>query len=351
MRKLISLLVMFLLSGFGCTSSCKNKRKDQEQSQNHGEAAAIVNGHKISLKELEDLHNRGEEQIKITGYGVDKDASKKMRASLLKKMIDDKVIRQKADTLGIRVDRFERVEGLERYKARLGGEQAFQAFLKRRNLSEAQVLETVVDELTRTKLIQKLDAKLEVTEEEIKNHYESNKNFYVIPPMVHVRHILFKVAKTDSPEKIAVVLKKVQNVLAEAHQPGASFEALAQKYSEGPSAHQKGDLGFFPRGRMVKEFEDAAFNAPLKTAVGPVKTDYGFHVIYVEEKTPEKTASLSEVHDRIHEFVLRSKQSRKSESILTSLRKSADVKIYDSSLTEEEYRQETDSKTVAAKAQ
>ena len=80
--------------------------------------------------------------------------------------------------------------------------------------------------------------------------------------MVHAKHILLKVSENDPKEKVDLVIAKANKILKEA-QEGAAFEALVQKYSEGSSNKQGGDLGFFGRGQMAKPFEDAAFNAKL----------------------------------------------------------------------------------------
>lgn len=65
---------------------------------------------------------------------------------------------------------------------------------------------------------------------------------------------------------------------------GASFEELAQKYSKCPSGANGGDLGYFRRGQMVKEFEDAAFETEINAVSDPIKTQFGYHLIKVYDK-------------------------------------------------------------------
>jgi parvulin-like peptidyl-prolyl isomerase len=343
MLKLLPLLILFSLLP-GCTSSCGKGGGGSVPA----DAAAVVNGKNINLAELETLHKRAIDKFSKTGRPVNEDLSRKMRGSILRKMIDDEIIKQKAEALGITIDRFERTAALEKYKARMGGPKGFEVFLQQQNLSEEQILETVSNELIREKIAEK-SGKTEITEQEIKAHYEANAKLYMQPEMVHARHILIKFNPADPKEKNELVLKKAHSVLQEAQSGKVPFESLVQKYSEGPSVKQNGDLGFFPRGRMVKEFEDAAFNAPLKTAVGPIKTDYGYHIIYVEEKNPSQTAPLEEVRPRIVEFMTRNKQARKNEDLLASLRKEADIKISDASLTAAEFLNLSQAQPVAKK--
>ena len=76
--------------------------------------------------------------------------------------------------------------------------------------------------------------------------------------------------------------KDANNILARL-QKGEDFAALAKRFSKCPSKSKGGDLGFFRRGDMVKEFDEAAFAAPVGTPVGPVKTEFGYHIILVTQ--------------------------------------------------------------------
>ena len=88
---------------------------------------------------------------------------------------------------------------------------------------------------------------------------------------VHAAHILVK-----GEDKARELLAKVN--------AGESFSELAKKHSDCPSGKKGGDLGWFGRGQMVKEFEDAAFNGQKGATVGPVKTQFGFHLIKILEQ-------------------------------------------------------------------
>lgn len=111
-----------------------------------------------------------------------------------------------------------------------------------------------------------------VTEEETKEYYKANENQFMAGETVHAKHIL-----VDEEDKCQEILEKI---VAEE----ITFEDAAKEFSTCPSKQQGGDLGAFTRGQMVKEFEDAAFAAEIGHIVGPVKTQFGYHLIKVEDK-------------------------------------------------------------------
>ncbi|HXW52727.1 MAG TPA: peptidylprolyl isomerase [Myxococcota bacterium] len=320
-----------------CQPSCR-ARESGQTSKNEQGVVAVVNGVTLKKSELSALHQRAVEKFIKANKPMSADLDRKLRASILSKMIDDEIFTQKAEQEGVKVDRLERVEGLEKYKEKLGGQFMFKQFLEKEGLTEEQVQKTILAELNRDKLLSKLTVQEEPSEEELLSHYQANIRAYVQPEMVRARHILLKASPNDPKEKIELVLKKANLVLKEAQAPNASFVDLVQKYSEGPSVKMGGDLGFFPRGRMVKSFEDLAFSAPLKTPVGPVKTDFGYHIVYVEEKTSSKPMPLEQVRDRIKSAVKYNKRAQKGEELLTSLRRTAVIQIYDYSMTTEDYK-------------
>ncbi|MHB9103233.1 MAG: foldase protein PrsA [Sulfuricella sp.] len=128
--------------------------------------------------------------------------------------------------------------------------------------------------------------------------YQVNIEKYTSPARVRASHILVEI-KNRTPEE---ALQRIQDVRAQALS-GKSFEALAQEYSDDPSAKSnKGDLGFFEPGRMVKPFSDAAFamNTPGEISE-PVKTGFGYHIIQFHEKQPKQTRPFEAVKQEIVE--------------------------------------------------
>jgi parvulin-like peptidyl-prolyl isomerase len=130
---------------------------------------------------------------------------------------------------------------------------------------------------------------IKVDEKEVRNHYEKNIQEYDVPETVHARHIL-----VPSEAEAKGVIDELNGLKGEALKQ--RFISLALKKSKGPSGPKGGDLGRFPHGQMVPEFDTAVFalkEGEITTA--PVKTQFGYHVIYLEQKFAPKKYSFDEV--------------------------------------------------------
>ncbi len=151
-----------------------------------------------------------------------------------------------------------------------------------------------------------------VPEADINAFYQQNLSQYQTPAQARASHILLKLEGKD--EK--AVQAQAEEVLKMARAPGADFAALAAKYSEDDSNNANGgDLDYFGRGRMVAEFEQAAFAMkPGEISSAPVKTAFGFHIIKMVDNQPESTRPLAEVRAEIEEQLKWQKAQAEAES-------------------------------------
>jgi peptidyl-prolyl cis-trans isomerase SurA len=184
--------------------------------------------------------------------------------------------------------------------------------------------------LARLKLVNlKVRSKVKISDEDLKaeyarwSHDESNEF------EVHARHILVQLNPKATPEQIEQGRLKANLLMEEARKPGTNFAELAKKKSEGPSAADGGDLGFFKRGVMVAEFEKAAFTLPVGGISEPIRTKFGWHVLKVEEHKNLAAPPLDEVKDQLREKMLRAQLEKYTEQYVMELRAAAvvDVKI------------------------
>ncbi len=161
---------------------------------------------------------------------------------------------------------------------------------------------------------------IKVSDKEAKDFYQKNIDKFKQPEMVHARHILVKSEK-EAKDIIAILNKTPKSKLKE------KFIELAKTKSTGPSGKRGGDLGFFTKGQMVKPFSQAAFSLqPGEYTKTPVKTQFGYHIIYVEEKKPAKTIPFEKVKERIKAQLKMQKFKEKIKSIAEQLKKSAKIK-------------------------
>ncbi len=136
-----------------------------------------------------------------------------------------------------------------------------------------------------------------VSDEEINAAYQRDlPSRYTLKPQRRASHILFKVPAGAAAA--AAIEGKARKVLKEARK-GSDFAALARKHSEDGSASNGGDLDFFDRGKMVKEFEDAVFSLPVGGVSDLVRTSFGFHIIKVTDSREARTVPLEEAREAI----------------------------------------------------
>lgn len=151
-----------------------------------------------------------------------------------------------------------------------------------------------------------LQSQVSVTESEISNYYDVNEEQFRQPEQVCARHILIKVKSgPDSPQGHSdAEAKQIAERLLAKLRAGADFAELAESASEDEgSASRGGDLGCFTRGRMVPQFEKAAFELAPGATSGLVKTSFGYHIIHVDSKQAEALAPLAQVQDRIRQIL------------------------------------------------
>ena len=143
-----------------------------------------------------------------------------------------------------------------------------------------------------------LGEKITITPEEIKAYYTENIASYQTPEQRHARHILLRASDKDSPSVHQEKQKKAAELL-QLLKDNSDFADLAEKYSDDPSKGTGGDLGFFPQGSMVPEFDTAVFAMQPGQISKVIKTQFGYHIIKLEEIKAASTKPLVDVQSDI----------------------------------------------------
>ena len=140
--------------------------------------------------------------------------------------------------------------------------------------------------------------KVTIAEKEISDFYELNQETFKDPKQVKARHILLKLSP-NAPESKGAETKEKALSLLKRLKDGEDFAALAKKYSQGPAASKGGDLDYITPGQMVKPFEELAFSLKKGEIGGPVRTQFGWHIIQVDDIKDATMKTFSEVRDQI----------------------------------------------------
>src|SRR5260370_3063439 len=160
--------------------------------------------------------------------------------------------------------------------------------------------------------ISKLQNQVKDSPDELQGYYKQHIEEFRQPEQVKASHILIKVAKGADAKVDEAARAKAEDILKQL-KSGAKFEELASKYSEDKvSAAQGGSLGSFGHGQMVPEFEQAAFSTPVGQISGLVKTDYGYHIIRVDDKHEARLQPLEQELGKIELAVPGLKANRKN---------------------------------------
>ncbi|MFP4515216.1 MAG: SurA N-terminal domain-containing protein [Desulfovibrionales bacterium] len=154
-----------------------------------------------------------------------------------------------------------------------------------------------------------------VSPAEVESYYEQNKELFRREEEVKARHILIQLDRDASEKEAETALDKITKLKLQI-EGGADFAEVAREHSEGPSNVQGGDLGWFGRGQMVSEFEEVAFSLQTDKVSDPVRTDFGYHLILVEERRTEGIQSLEEAEERIRTRIAEDKASDRVADLL-----------------------------------
>lgn len=315
-----------------------------------GGPALVLEGQKISQKEFTRLYENLVAQYKRFYAQYGQDFSKLLQGpggiertlQLQSRIIDDllqrRLIAQEVKRRRIVIPKADIDDQTEI---------AFERILKQNNLTEEQAeeilkkqgrtLESFKKELHQTieltmqteRLRDVVVGPIEPTEQELAAYLEEHREKYDTPEEVRVRHILIRVPENASEAEIAQAKKQLEDIKKELEN-GAAFAELAKKYSQDPgSAPNGGDLGFLQRGQMVQEFEDAAFSLEPGQISDPVRTQFGFHLIKVEEKKPAQRAELAQIRERVLKDYIESERDRRFEEFYHHLKARAKISIAD----------------------
>lgn len=248
------------------------------------------------------------------------------------RVIEQKLLAQEARRFGLSPDEDRVAQLMAAADQRSGGRDGLAATLAAGGFSPEQ-LENVYREmeLGRAFIDQQIRPTVKVSDEDVVEFYNSNPDLFVRDEQVRARHILFRV---DQGADLATDQRARQRaeIARSRALAGEDFSELARKLSEGPSASNGGDLGFFSRATMAPPVAEAAFALEPGEISNVVKSRFGYHVIRVEEHRPPAPVPMDEARDQARTILTNQKTAETVGTLLKTLYDNAEIELLDSSI-------------------
>ena len=249
----------------------------------------------------------------------------KLEEKALEQAIGAKLLLERASMLDVPVEAADIDAEVAKVVAQVGGEENYRKALEAQGVTE----ENFRKELEKGARVNKLVAQAcssvpEPTEEEVVSFYEAHKSEFVEPEQVLCQHILVKAEENDMPEAKSAAFEKIR-AIRERIVAGGDFAEEAKKNSDCPSGAEGGSLGWFGRGMMVPEFDQAAFSMKKGDVSDIVTTQFGYHIIYKAGEKGGGEQTLVDVHDQIKDLLRHEARGRAMDQFVAELRENAKI--------------------------
>jgi peptidyl-prolyl cis-trans isomerase C len=320
-----------LLALAGCSGDSRDGAASSSGSESGspGAVAATVNDEVIAVEDVKKVaHNFTLQNIQPDPAAEGDTFESRLYYTVVNRLVEQALILQEVKNRGIEITEDQVQAGVSQLKVMAGGDEAFRNVLAENGIS----LEDVVRD-TRTNLAVRefynsvVTEPPAVAEADIQAFYDQNTDEYASQPEVRARHILIRTQPGMDEMQRAEARNRASQLLAQAG-GDADFAELARTHSEDETtAPNGGDLSWFRQGRMVAPFDSASFALKPGQVSGLVETQFGYHIIKVEETRMSPRVTLEEARPNITSLVQQQKAQELFEAAVTDLRAEAQVDI------------------------
>ena len=317
---LVPLVLSLTLLAAACGGGGSSSDDGKSGGTASGDDAAVVNGDHITQATLDRRLSEAACSYKLQKKPFPKPGTteyQQIRSQILQNLVQRAQLAQKAPGLDVKITD-EQVEAqLKSLKGQYfgGSETKYKAELKRQCVSDAEVRDDLRSNLLSNAIFTKVTTNAKVTPTEVKAYYDAHREVYTTPQTRVVSHILVK-------------NKALADKLYAQLQNGASFAALAKKYSTDPGSKAQGGQLTITRGQTVAPFDKVAFELRTGQLSKPVHTQYGWHIIHADKPaSPHKSTPFAQVKASINQQLLQQKRNTALQNWLNGLKKEYDGKI------------------------
>jgi peptidyl-prolyl cis-trans isomerase C len=290
------------------------------------DVVAVVEGQEIKASELQ-----GAVAMFLAQRGTrPDDVPEEQRSGVFHMMLDQLIMSRIVDKRSAdeKVSDADVMAEINKYKARIGSEEAFNQQLAQSGQTLEAVKEDIRSQLRQQHWVEsQIKDQKKVTDADADEYYKNNPADFKEPEQVRASHILIAVPEDAKPEVVSQKLKVAEGAATRV-KGGEDFAKVAKELSEDPGSKETGgDLNFFSKDKMVPEFADAAFALKKDAISEPVRSKFGYHVIKVTDRKDGGTVKLEEVKPRLVAYLQAQEQKKAMAKMLQELRAAADVKV------------------------
>ena len=256
------------------------------------------------------------------------------RNGLLNEMLSELLIKDRADRLGMTVAPSEVQEAVNRLKAQYGikTDEEFEDSLRKSGLTRTEMEVRLRDTLITNKVFgRELRSRQELSDKELRERYEREKEQYRLPERAQLREIVVVLPEGASEESRAQLRRQAEEAYAKAR-AGEEFATLVATYSGAPTKASGGDLGTISRGELTPALDTGVFTADAGAIVGPVETRFGWHILKVEQRIPSETPGFDAVKDRLRTDAGEESFQRDYKAYIERLRAEAFVQVNEANI-------------------
>ena len=241
------------------------------------------------------------------------------------RVVEQKLLSQVGKKAGYEANELTVAEKAKEVEQQAGGLEQLNQSLGAMGTNRDHLLDLIREmDIVRSYIKEKISPNITVTDEEIATFYAEHPEMFQAEAQVHARHIIYAAGEDADAETVVNARANAEEARKRAL-AGEDFAELAKELSEGPSAPDGGDLGFFVYQQMVPAFADAAFALEPGGISEVVRTNFGFHVIKVEEKIPAGTVSLEEAGGDLRGLLVQQKTGQEVSAMLKTLAEQATI--------------------------
>jgi len=328
--------ILLTVLGFTATAACAADTVIEE-------IIARVNNSIVTRQDLQRSREQTLEELrqKYPPAQAEEEVAKHDK-DVLRDLIDQQLLVQKAGDLGISGDT-ELIKRLDeiRKSMNLDSMEALEKAAQAQGISYEDFKANLRNQiLTQAVISREVGSRIQITQDEIKQYYDQHKSEFERPERLRLAEILVSTQKpsadgkeaadkepaSEDPEQVAAAEKKAQELL-DSIKKGAKFEEVASKSSDGPTASQGGDLGYFNRGTLAKELEDLTFGMKPGAVSDVIRTKQGFVILKVIAHDAAGVPPVKDVENNIQEAIYLQKLQPALRDYLTKLREEAFIDI------------------------